>query len=357
MRCWHEYPYNAALGGPCNDWREWLTSPDCIAAQKNRWQFILERWGGSPNILAWDLMNEIELYWGCTPEEMYNYISEIATFVRETEMALYGKAHMLTVSSAAPVPDIELGRTIFNHPALDFANTHVYAGLGVMAPVNAIECAEETAGAVKLALHAIGKPRPFFDSESGPIDVWIEDLALDTAYHHNMSWAHLAAGGAGSGMRWPYTEPHWLVPEMRDNLLGLARFAAAVDWTHFESRNMTSSIRLSKGGILKAGCADGYTAIVWLLADARLETTPTLGGTTVYIVNALRDGTYCIDVWDTNTGMPITGMIAQVTDGKLAFTLPHFATPPADVALLIRVLWLKVEALPEAERAIRLWLP
>src|SRR5207253_731329 len=98
-------------------------------------------------------------------------------------------------------------------------------------------------GAVRDSLAKMTSPRPYFDSESGPIHGWIKDRQIDVELHHNMSWAHLAAGGAGSGMRWPYTDPHYLVPEMRDNLLGMARFATQIDWTTFASSNLTGRMR------------------------------------------------------------------------------------------------------------------
>ncbi|TIL77742.1 MAG: hypothetical protein E5Y81_12695, partial [Mesorhizobium sp.] len=38
---------------------------------------------------------------------------------------------------------------------------------------------------------------------------------LPTEYFRHLQWAHLAAGGAGGGMRWPNRSPHVLTPGMR----------------------------------------------------------------------------------------------------------------------------------------------
>jgi hypothetical protein len=333
---WKNYPYSAEMGGPCEALREWLIAPEVIAAQKRRWEFVIERWGKSPNILAWDLMNEIDLYWGSTPDEIEHYLTEMAAFVRETEMRIWGRTHLLTASSAAPVPSGKLGKVIYNHASLDFANTHLYVGLGVRAPIDAVEGAQEMAEGVRLSLQSTYDTRPYTDTESGPIDEWITDGKLDNIYHHNLSWAHLASGGAGSGMRWPYTEPHHLLPEMRDNLLGMARLAATMDWADFHSRNVALGIRLSKAGIVKAGCADNMRALLWLLVDNRLTNPPTLGETTIRMPNILLDGSYRVELWETYQGVMFNYFSTEVIDGKFVFTLPALPEDLADLAIVIR---------------------
>jgi hypothetical protein len=334
---WDGYPYNAVLGGPCRNKRDWLTAPACIAAQKARWDFIIKRWGGSPNIFAWDLMNEIDIWWGALPREMDAYITEMAAYVRDLERKHWGRTHMITVSSAAPVPGAALGKVIYNHPALDFANTHLYVGPGVRAPKDTVEGAQEVIGGVVLSLQALrSTPRPYLDSETGPIDNWIVDANFDKEYHHNISWAHLASGGAGSAMRWPYTQPHWILPELRANLLAIARFSAGIDWTRFASRNIIPNIQLNQPEIVKTGCADKRTAILWLLRDTREASAPQLGGLTVELNDTLDDGTYLVELWETYEGRRFSSLPVLVKDRNLAFTLPMFDIPLRDIAILIR---------------------
>jgi len=333
-RNWNSYPYHT--GGVCGSNRDWLTARPCIDAQKARWRFILERWGGSPNIFAWDLMNEIDIWWDATNAEIAAYIDEMAAFVRETELALYGRAHLLTVSSAAGVPQGALADVIYNHPLLDFANTHLYLGTPINDPPDTIGAAPVMGGGVVLALQGLDEPRPYFDSESGPIDNWIVDPDFDKEYHHNMSWAHLAAGGAGSGMRWPYTNPHWILPELRDNLLGMARFGAQVDWANFASVNINNNILVDDRRILKQGCSDGQTAVVWLLLDTRDDPALVFDGQTMMINRTFADGDYTVEFWETYAGNPITSVTVSVENGSLRLTLPPLPADLTDVALLIR---------------------
>lgn len=333
---WEQYPYHVNQGGPCEFERDWLTKRECIDTQKNRWRFILDRWGGSPNIFAWDIMNEIDIWWNASDNEIQAYVDEMAAFIREYELEKWGRTHMLSVSSAAAVPDGRLGRVIYQHPALDFANTHLYIGPAIKAPLDPIDAGPLMGGGVLLSLEAITDDRPYFDSESGPIDNWIESPVFDQEYHHNMSWAHLAAGGAGSGMRWPYSNPHWILPELRDNLLGLARVASTIDWANFPSENINNRLRVERDNIARIGCSDGQTALIWLLALTNKDENVQLPGASLTIRDVLEDGDYTVEFWETYDGNLLASEPATVAGGELTVTVPEVDVPLKDVAIIVR---------------------
>ena len=335
-RSWARYPYNAANGGPCDEMHDWLTDRACVEAQKNRWRFILDRWGGSPNIFAWDLMNEIDIWWEATPTEIRAYVDEMAAFIRAFELERWGKAHLLTVSSAAANPTGALGDIIYRHPLLDLATTHQYLSPAVNEPRgDTIGAAPAVALSTAQSLAAIADHRPYFDSESGPIDRWIGDPAIDAVYHHNMAWAHLMAGGAGVGLRWPYSFPHWILPELRDNLLGVARFAATVDWARFAPANISRQITIDRPQIIRVGCASEQEALMWLLVDSRQENPPSLAGVTITLSGILADGDYQVEFWETYAGNRIEVVETQVSDGLFNVAIPGAAAEFQDIALHI----------------------
>jgi mannan endo-1,4-beta-mannosidase len=332
---WRAYPYHHTNGGPCKRKRDWLTDRASINAHKRRWEFVIRRWGGSPNIFAWDIMNEIDLYWKSSPTQIARYISEIAAYIHALEMHYWGKTHLITVSSAAAVPQGALGEVIYNHPDLDFVNTHLYAGEGIKAPANTIEGALNYSLGVAASLDAMQQVRPYFDSESGPIDGWIHDQQCDTEYHHNMSFAHLASGGAGSGMRWPYSNPHYLLPGLRDNLFALARFAASIDWVRFSSRNISHWMSVHDECVLPFGCGDANRLVLWFLRDSRRNAQPILSGITVIVRDVLLDGQYRVDFWETWGGYRYASLEVAVSDGLLNFTLITPVTPTQDIAVSV----------------------
>ncbi|MCU0496211.1 MAG: cellulase family glycosylhydrolase [Anaerolineae bacterium] len=332
---WDTYPYNATVGGPCETRNDWITGEACIEAQKNRWRFMIDRWGDSPNIFAWDVLNEVELWWNATDAEIEAYVTEMTTFVREYQIERWGRSPMISVSSAAAVPEGRLGRVIYQHPALDFANTHLYMG-DIRDPADPIMSGVLMSGGVLLSLDQIDDDRPYFDSESGPIDDWIIDPQFDQEYHRHMSWGHLAACGAGSGMRWPYTNPHFILPELRDNLLALARFASTVDWANFASDNISAKMRMSDRSVFRVGCSDGQTAIVWLLADRRRDETVTISGKTLTINEVFTDGDYQVEYWETAQGIMLQRDSLTVSDEMLTLTIPEFEADLPALALIVR---------------------
>ncbi len=55
---WNENPYNAELGGPLSAPEQFATDPTAIALFQQRLRYIVDRWGASPNLLAWEWWNE-----------------------------------------------------------------------------------------------------------------------------------------------------------------------------------------------------------------------------------------------------------------------------------------------------------
>lgn len=286
-RRWDQHPYSApgsGFDGPGS----FCTSPTAMEAEKRRIRFFINRWGNSPAIFAYDLLNEIHPYWGGTPEEQSVWVAEIAQFTRQYEMERWGKRHLMTVSLFGAKPDPGYSNLIWRHPDLDFASTHVYELGLVDDPDNTIDCALVMRDAVRLAFSEITDIRPYTDSESGPIHLFM-DLQLqltepfEAEYYHNMSWAHLATGGAGSGLRWPFRDPHCLTQGMHEVQRGMSQVvrSTALNWLQFSPRPFEETLRVENHAgsvgsvqepplpVLPFGCSDGRQALVWLLRDSR----------------------------------------------------------------------------------------
>jgi hypothetical protein len=339
---WAYNPYNAKNGGPAESKHDFLTHPKVIDAQKNRLKFMIDRWGNSDHILAWEIMNEIDMWWEASPEEIKAWVDEVSTFVKEYEKEKWGKNHMITVSTAEAVPQDLVGDVIFNHPNIDFANTHLYAEPEVNNPSNTIDAAVKFNEFIVDIHQEMDTPKPYTDTESGPITQWITNHDFDHEYFHNMSWAHLMSGGVGFGMRWPYLQPHTLTDTMRDYQLAMSNFARTIDWSNFASQNIDQTLSVNKEKLIAMGSGDGKQAIVWLLQD-----------TSDYDFNELTEDkikTYqdaqltisglepSIDrfeiyFWDTYEGEVIEAASVKNEDGTLTIQLPEFSK---DIALHIR---------------------
>lgn len=339
---WDYNPYHAANGGPAQTKHDFLTSRAVIDAQKERLKFMIDRWGDSEHILAWEIMNEIEMWWNASPEEIKAWVDEVSSFVREYEQEKWGDNHMITVSTANPVPTGLLGDVIFNHPNIDFANTHFYHEPTINDPDNTIDAAITVNKFIRNVQKQMDTPKPFTETESGPITQWITDRDLDLEYFHNMSWAHLMSGGASFSMRWPYLQPHTLTDTMRDYQLAMANFARTVDWTHFAGQNIDKQLSFNKGDLILMGTGDGEQSIVWVLQDTREVPFSKLTAEDIktytdaeLTINGLNPAIERFEVyfWDTYEGKVIEAASVKNNTGSLIIKLPEFSK---DLALYIR---------------------
>jgi hypothetical protein len=315
---WSRHPYNKANGGPCASRRQWLLSAGMRTAIKARLAFATERWGASGALFAWDIWNEIHPAHAGDSAACFNeFTEEISTFLRTTELRLHGRAHLQTVSVFGPVleDDRAIADCAFRHPHLDFASTHFYEHGTINNPSNTVDAAIATGRLVRNALTELHGRRPFFDSEHGPIHTF-KDLHItlpepfDDEYFRHMQWAHLAAGGAGGGMRWPNRDPHTLTPGMRMAQQALARFLPLINWITFRRKNWNEEITCSQRALAVMGCGDATQAIVWLLRTDTLDKNGMLDRNAAPVTAQLHlppmaAGLYRVTAWDTCIGRPV----------------------------------------------------
>lgn len=344
-RRWRHHPYQQTQGGPGTTRAQWLRCPQMRAAIKNRLSFAAERWGGSGVLFAWDLWNELP------PAKADHHAAGLAEFIhdvsqhlRTVETRCFGRAHLQTVSVFGPVLRVHpgLGDLVFRHPDLDFATSHFYDAATISRPQNAWAPALHTAELVRQALAQLPANRPFFDSEHGPLDTFKSGRqlpeAFDDEYFRCMQWAHLAAGGVGGGLRWPYRYPHVLTHGMRVAQRSLTGFVGLLNWTQFQRHNLTAQVHLSTAAVRCVACGDGYQAVVWLVRPDALITRagrhrPLAALAVQLLLPGLRPGPYQVYIWDTKAGQIRDQLLLHVEGKQLAVLIP---TLEVDVALAIK---------------------
>jgi mannan endo-1,4-beta-mannosidase len=351
-RRWGRHPYNRANGGVCRGRGRWLTCPDTRAAIKGRLAFATERWGGSGALFAWDLWNEIHPAHGGNDATCFaEFVDDVSGSLRRREIEIHGRAHPQTVSVFGPVilENPAVAETAFRHPALDFHTTHFYEHGTIDHPRNTIDAAISVGRLVREALAEVPAGRPFFDSEHGPIHTFKDHRrtlpeAFDDEYFRHIQWAHLAAGGAGGGMRWPNRNPHTLTAGMRAAQKALAGFLPLIDWTRFRRTNLDRAIDIETGGAACAACAcgDAEQAIAWIVRTDRLDRSGMMrrdaeAGEPVcpgLRLPGLAAGRYRVTFWNTLEGR-CEGCVeaGREPDGALHLRLPPLRT---DLALAVR---------------------
>jgi hypothetical protein len=344
---WHRHPYNVANGGPAHSPAAFFTDEATIAATERRLLFVIERWGGNSAFAAWDLFNEIHPHWGGTPQQQSAVIARLSETVRRAEERMWGWTRPQTVSIFGPQPNDGYEELIFRHPHLDFATTHIYEG-AIDYPHDTVLPAQTMARWVRHAFTHVPARRPFMDSEHGPIHLFNNHKKylpeeFDDEYERHMMWAHLASGGAGSGMRWPARHPHIITDGMKQATKSMNGFSQLLDWRHFTPRDAAHDVSITLDGVPYEGVhafgsRDEKQALIWLLRAAPKDHRGILPhGEPLHnaevSLQGLAPAKYLVCGWNTQSGRKEWSQLLQTgADGTLRIELPAL---PNDLALAI----------------------
>jgi mannan endo-1,4-beta-mannosidase len=338
---WRRHPYRRIDSTPIRR-EQLLASPAARQALKARLGFVIDRWGHSGALFAWDLWNEIHPAYAENDAGWFDdFIEDIAGFVQEREMARHGRCHPRTVSAFGPIlshgfqsrelgsttPDPRVAKAVFEHPRLDFATVHTYAHGTIDDPANTVDAAVAMGDLTRSAILAIPQPRPYFDSEHGPIHRFKDQRRVlpepfDDEYFRHLQWAHCSSGGVGGGMRWPNRRPHRLTPGMHAAQHALSLMLPLLQWRRFRRRNLNAELMVSGGDVAAFGCGDTEQALLWLLRRSPLTAAGTLPRDLPHVpvritVPGLAAGQYLIRAWDTEAGCVAARWEAAVLDGRL----------------------------------------
>jgi hypothetical protein len=269
------------FNGTCEAPRDVVRAPAALETVVDRARTVLAAFEDSPALLGWELVNQTDDLYDVASAEMAAFIRRLADRVR-AEDARFGRTRLLAASSFQPVPPAWL----IELEALDFVAFHAY-GRSVHDPTDRIAGALNVGAAVRYAIEA-APGRPVLDVESGPIG-HLYDRALprpDVEFRgelaHNLRWAHLASGGAGTGLHIPINDEgltaarrvqlsrlRWtpLTSELRD-IEAIGRFWRLAP-PEGPVRALAGALEVDSDGVLAFGSGNAGRVVGWLLRDTR----------------------------------------------------------------------------------------
>jgi hypothetical protein len=185
---WNDNPYNKANGGPCDNTGQFFTNTAAKKYYQNRMRYIIARWGYSPNILAWELFNEVDL-----TDDYDNRRTEVALW--HDEMAKFinsfdGYHHLITTSYAYD----RYEPATWNNPIIDYTQIHNYTSSPDIESIHSTIVQSYLRSHVKPVL--VGE----FSLNADPSNLKTVDPA--GIYFHNALWASLVSGSFGTAMTW-----------------------------------------------------------------------------------------------------------------------------------------------------------
>jgi len=201
-------------GGVCDQPTDFWSHPEARRTVRNKLRYCVARWGGHPNLMAWEFWNEVScrepMIDGATAwhRDMGRYLRSIDCH-----------AHPITTSLMG---DKTLADQIWALPEMEIIQHHFY-GRTELVP-----------GLLTLTRPPLAKHgKPFFVGEYGvapqfkPGNAEYDPTGVQL---HNGMWGALFAGGAGAGAWW-YVNSYLDKFDLYTQYRPLAEFARRVPWT------------------------------------------------------------------------------------------------------------------------------
>jgi len=332
-----DYAYSVSNGGPCRDIKDFFTLPEAWRLFQNRLRYTVARWGYSPNVLAWELWNEINaigirenkkdiiLRWN---KEMCRYLKSIDPW-----------RHLTTNSLGSTDVYSEMWEMDEN----EFAQMHGYYYFSPEAERNA----RDMAGFMVKWLAAVDHyNKPFIFTEFGVMREKPEVAALgdrdqNGIHLHNGLWAPLAYGAAGTGHVW-----YWGVYVDKKDLYGhfraVANFVKDIPWTTAGFQRVTCETNRDNLRVL--GLQGKTLTILWVQNKAHTwwnvihgEAVPAVEGGELTVAG-FAPGKYRIEYWDTYEGRITASEEARSPEGSARDGQVRVPLPRIDRDIAIKII-------------------
>ncbi|MCB0594373.1 MAG: DUF5060 domain-containing protein [Lewinellaceae bacterium] len=184
---WNDSPYNVTNGGPCQNTFEFFTNEEARAHTKNRYRYIVARWGYSRSILCWELFNEV--HWTDNfqvhKDGVAQWHFEMADYLKSVDL----NGHLITTSYGDDLTD----ENVWSHPDFSFTQTHTY--------INIPNIERALGHGNRNYLDAFGKPTLNGEFGLGG-NANLANQDPDGIHIHNALWGGLFSGAFGTAMTW-----------------------------------------------------------------------------------------------------------------------------------------------------------
>lgn len=251
---WKDNPYNSARGGPLDRPEQFVTNRQAIAYYQERLSYIVNRWGYSPDLLAWEWFNEVDLT-PITDKALVPWIEEMTAYLRQRDIYRHLTTNSFSIRSWSDA---------WHLPELDIVQVHSYA--------DELDPGErDLAGMVGLQFELLEKhqqQKPILLGEFGYSASEHGEEAEKTGIQlHNGIWATTFSGYAGSGMYW-WWDTYIAANNLWYHFRGLADFFKGEDLTEYQPAAGLKIID-SQGIPTQATGMElkGKVTLVWLRSD------------------------------------------------------------------------------------------
>jgi hypothetical protein len=325
---WDLNPYNSARGGPLGAPQEFVSDPTARAFVQRKLNYIVNRWGYSPRLLAWEWWNEVNLA-PFSDESFSLWLQEMTAYLRAHDVNRHLTTNSYAIRDLSPIWEL---------PELDIIQKHEYSDQ----TGSAVRDLAERAASDFQRLAASAPPKPILLGEFGYGGEDRGGFPDSTGIHlHNGIWSTTFVGYAGSGMYWfwdVYIEPHRLWHHFR----GLDRFLSDVDLASYRPFSPLEITGPSGAPAKAYGLGlRGADILVWLRSEAytvqasvaayedagspsSFSYQPPLLVDRVLTIRGVDDGAFTVHWYDPQIGRWLDPAEAAAQAGSLSILVPAF---------------------------------
>lgn len=323
---WNRNPYNDKNGGPARNVSEFFEKQACKKYVRYYLKYVASRWGYSPNLMAYELWNEID-----APEVMWRagegYDQEAAKVISwHSEMGNYLKEldskHLVTSSFADSRRDLNLWQL----PCIDLTTVHRYTYFNEEYGQKQFDTEGALSGIVKERFRQVEKPVLFGEFALSPGGDIQKDFDPKGIEFHNQLWASLMLKSMATAMHWTwgsYVDRNRLYREY----LPVSKFFGGEDLRRMES---FSNLESSSEALLILGLKEADRAYMWIkkrdwgFVQSNAGKSPAVEQGCVVTVPGLEAGHYLAAFYDTKSGRVFETHTASAEKTGLELVLPGF---------------------------------
>ncbi len=321
---WGRNPFNKENGGPLDTPMEYFSAPIAKQYYRRLADYLVARWGYSPNILAWKLFTEIDLTGDNRSWYKDESVREWHRFAASYLQQIDPNQHLVTTHWATSYEMVnpELAKI----PELDILTLDIYYG---------------ASGAKHFFDYLFATDRFVDTMEKPAIITEFGGSPYGDTLPHLLNQLHMALWG-GFFTRYPVTPCFWWFPLVEEIDL-YDRYAAVARYTAGENRTDTTAHHRAVGDdLFLCELRAKDRRYLWLL-DTRhyfggsLTVSPTVHADLQLDLPELAPGRWSVEYWNCRTGSllapPTEFTVASDAAKPPTLRLPAFSR---DIALKVR---------------------
>ncbi|MFA6141846.1 MAG: DUF5060 domain-containing protein [Candidatus Omnitrophota bacterium] len=242
---WRRNPYNKINGGPCEKPWDFFTDQESIRLYKNRLKYIIARWSYSPNIMAFELWNEID-----SPAK---WVSDICLYLKSTNP----HGQLITTSLGYPWGNNFNESSVWEIKELDMIDRHLYGNTTSDIISNLVTVNRQLYSSYNKLL-LVGE----FGQDTGKSDADI-DVNGNAVSLHSGLWAGALTGACATPLNWWWAE---YIKKMKlyNHYKALSNFLNGTDWSSKDICPLNTTQVLTNSSKERTACPE----IVIKTADA-----------------------------------------------------------------------------------------